>query len=466
LLLFKVFGLRAWIPNALLVAMGTLMTYIVLAISKKVISGWVAYLPALMFPTLAMRAGLDGTHHWYSSLCSMAAILVVTKKRNPTRLLFAGALCGVAAFFTQSRGAVAALGLAAFLLWEAGQEKQRWGELLRREVCLLGSFAGTLAVALDYFIWKVGLRALVYCIAVFPARYYPADPANTPRIYMALPPLLLAWRDLPAFAAWIFMHALIPFVYPLFLVRYRHEARFMPPEQRQRLMLLSFTGTFLFLGIASAPGWLRLCAVSMPGLILAAWMVSQPNKFAYSVTRFFAGVCVLFVIFGPLKMQRNRVYFQSLPVGRLAWLHERDFDVAEWLRKQTQPSDYFFSGMNRDLYFPLCLRDPAKVPFVLPGAYTRPEQVQNVIDGLEKYSVRYVLWEPRLAQRHPVGDNLQPLREYLSKSYHVAHRFISSDEIWERNSLAQLEMESPTVKLATTGRVHGREGAQGTTPRK
>src|SRR5260370_25575323 len=94
LLLFKVFGLRAWIPNALLVAMGTLMTYIVLAISKKVISGWVAYLPALMFPTLAMRAGLDGTHHWYSSLCSMAAILVVTEKRNPTRLLFAGALCG------------------------------------------------------------------------------------------------------------------------------------------------------------------------------------------------------------------------------------------------------------------------------------------------------------------------------------------------------------------------------------
>ena len=268
---------------------------------------------------------------------------------------------------------------------------------------------------------------------LFPALYYRADPPNQFQIYMALPPQLSAWSHVPTFAAWLFMHALIPFVYFLFLVRYWRVGRALAPEQRGRLMLLNFTGIFLFLGIATAPGWTRLSSISMPGLILLVWLVNQSSKLGLIMTRSFAGVALMFAVFAPLKLQRTHMYHQDLPAGRLAWSHEADYEVARWLQERTEPWDFFFGGANRDFFFPLYLQDPAKVPFVGANAYTRPDHVQDLVESLERFHVRYVLWQPMLAREHGKGDNLQPLREFLSKNYHVAHTFISSDEILERD---------------------------------
>ncbi|MBI4165586.1 MAG: hypothetical protein HY508_07625 [Acidobacteria bacterium] len=429
---FTLFGMRAWIPNALLLLVGVTITYFVLAISKKVINGWVAYLPALMFPTLAMRTALDGTHHWYSSMFAMAGILAVIERRNPVRIAMAGTLFGLATFFTQSRGVVAALGLSAFLLWEAREKEAGWAELVKQELWLLSAFAGTLAALLAYFVWMVGLRTLVQSIVVFPALYYRADHANTFWIYMAYPPPLSAWSHIPAAAVWLFMYTLIPFVYFLFLVRYRREARALAPEQRGRLMLLNVTGIFLFLGIATAPGWTRLSSVCMPGLILMVWLISEPTRFGRAVTGLLAAVTCLITVLAPLKLQRRSMYFQEVPAGRVAWSHDYEYEVARWLQNHTQPGDFFFGGFYRDYYFPLYLQNPARVPFVVPNAYTRPDQVQDLIANLDKFRVRYVLWQPMQNRQSP-GSNLQPLREYLSQTYHVVQRFSYLNEIWERN---------------------------------
>jgi hypothetical protein len=120
--LFKLFGVRAWIPNATLLLLGVIMAWLSCVISRHLISGVSVMLPALLFLTFAYRFWLDGTHHWFSITAVMAALAVVIKERNPSRLAMAGAFCGLALCFTQLRGAVAVLSLAVFLVWESGRK--------------------------------------------------------------------------------------------------------------------------------------------------------------------------------------------------------------------------------------------------------------------------------------------------------------------------------------------------------
>ena len=86
--------------------------------------------------------------------------------------------------------------------------------------------------------------------------------------------------------------------------------------------------------------------------------------------------------------------------------------------------------------FALGLGDPAQVPFVTTTEYTRPQQVHNVINGLEKHQVRFVVWYAGLnlpdSPRNS-HDNLGPLRAYLRQHYHIAKSFATSDMILERN---------------------------------
>ncbi len=86
--------------------------------------------------------------------------------------------------------------------------------------------------------------------------------------------------------------------------------------------------------------------------------------------------------------------------------------------------------------FALGLGDPAQVRYVTTTEYTRPEQVQKVIEGLEKHRVRFVCWYPGLNLPDSTGkgsDNLGPLRAYVRSHYHLVKTFATSDVILERN---------------------------------
>ena len=105
--------------------------------------------------------------------------------------------------------------------------------------------------------------------------------------------------------------------------------------------------------------------------------------------------------------------------------------------ERTHPSEYFLEGDWPSLYFLLGLRDPASVPFLSNTDYTRPEQVADVVESLERHRVRFVLWSLRLDLHDPRdpagGDHLGPLRAYLRAHYHVAKSFANGEWIWERN---------------------------------
>jgi hypothetical protein len=78
--------------------------------------------------------------------------------------------------------------------------------------------------------------------------------------------------------------------------------------------------------------------------------------------------------------------------------------------------------------------NPSRVDYVTPFAFTRPEQVLNVIESLEAQKVRLVSWYPGLEDLTDTkGNSLAPLRRYLASHYHVAEHFASGHTILERN---------------------------------
>ncbi len=436
--LFKLFGPRAWIHSASLLLLGVSFIWLSIVISKQLMSGASALLPGLLFLTLAYRFWLDGTHHWFSALAAIAALAVVVKERNPARLAVAGALCGLALCFTQLRGVVAVLGLAVFLLWECRRQGLGWHSLLRNEGSLFGTFFATVVAFNIYFVWKIGLKRFLDCTVIFGIKYYPAfTEGNSLRIYFADLPNLHPWYpQLPRVGAYLFIHGILPLVYLLFFARYWREVRDRPGELWDRLMLLNIMGLFLFLGIAPAPNWLRLCSVSLPALILLVWLVNSPGKLHQEISRLLWAAALMLAIFEPLSRQVHwRAYLDASP-GRTAFLNPEDYHKQLWIFQRTSRSEFLFEAEFPRMYFTLGLRNPAAVPFLTPTDYTRPEQVQEVVGALEKHRVRYVLWSVWLDlrdDRNPAGDHLGPLRAYLRTHYRVVKTFPDFEQVWERD---------------------------------
>lgn len=435
--LFKMLGLRAWIPAIVLLLLGFSLTWLISAISKHIMRGWAAFLPGILFLTFAFRNGLDGTHHWFSVLAAMAALRIVLTRRTTMRWAAVGGLCSLALFFTQMRGLAVILGFTVFLLWEhyAIRENRSW--LLRRLASMLTAFVATTVMSNAYFVWKAGLQRFIEDTVLFGVRYYSAyDKANTLKVYLYSPPGLHPWYALPLVAVYFFIHALFPLVYVLFFARYYRQRRSSSGEPWNRLMLVSIVGLSLFLGVAPAPSIFRLCTVSPPAMILVVWLGTSQTKLDCVLGRLLWAFTLLLVVIEPLAVQRHWRGYLDLPWGRTAFESLSVYARYKWVAQHTQPSDFFFEAEWPDLYVPLALRNPSEAPYVTATDYTRPEQVANVIESLDKNRVRFVHWSVELDvlfADEPAGDHLWPLRKYLRNHYHVVQTFRDADQIWERN---------------------------------
>jgi hypothetical protein len=214
----------------------------------------------------------------------MGAIVVLIAKRSPARLAAAGALCGLATLLTESRGVVAILAFATFLLQECRAKKLGLSWLLKAEMYFLATSLPTALPPIAYLVWKVGLGRFIWCPVVFLMKYWSEWYWGTFAVYMATPPSFPLWLMPPALLAWLFIYALIPFVHVLFLVRYYRQTRAHPDEPWDRLMLVNTDGIFLFLGIAFSPVWFRLISVAPPGMILLAWLIKSSKRLPRTLT--------------------------------------------------------------------------------------------------------------------------------------------------------------------------------------
>ena len=438
LMLFKLLGPQLWIPSVMLVLLGVSLAGVGHLLSRQVVMGPNALLPSLLFVSLGFTSELDPNHHWYSMLAVLAAVAVVIVHRNFKRLALAGALCGLATFFTQNRGVVAALGFGVFLIWQHLAQKRDWRWLLRAELCFFATFFATISASLAYFISRVGLKRLLECVVVFPLKYFGQWFWQNPSVYMTEVPSFSGWLEWPALGIFLFIHGLIPLVYLLFLVRYLRDRRTHPDEPWDRLMLINIIGLFLFLGIASAPNWFRLCSVSIPALILLIWLLKSEAGIARVIATMLWVVGVLVLVAQSIMTQTSWQGYLETPVGSTVFLDPDRYDKFRWLAKRTRPGDFFYQADDVDLYFPLGLRNPAAVYFLTPSGFTRPDQVQNAAEALEMHQVRFVVWSAWLDVSRPENkgkDHLSPLRAYVRQHYHLVRTFPGPDlhEAWERN---------------------------------
>lgn len=433
MIFFTLFGVRAWIPQATLLVLGTAAFLLTTFISRKVIAGNLSFLPGLLYLALPFSSYLDATHHWFSMVAIAAALAVVMENRSLARVAAAGFLLGIATFFTQS-SILVLLGFVTFLLWEQSQRKEPWSLLLKKESILVVSYLATVAASVAYFVWTAGLRMFLHFTLVFVIKYYPADWFNNWHVYLTGRPQLhvwTSWIDLPAF---VLIHLAVPFIYIAFSIGVLKSKH--PSPTLDRLMLINLTGVFLFLSVATAPAYSRLYVVSMPALILLICSLnSLPKIRSLSISSLWATVLVLFIA-RPLVTQIRWKAFLDLPTGRTAFVEPVFYDKCEWMSERTRPFDYFFG--DHLIAFVLRLRNVSPVPFLRPTDYTRPEEVQATIRGLEIYKAPFVSWykgldATRKDGRHFQGDHLAPLRLYLRDHYHVAHTSSNGDQIWQRN---------------------------------
>ena len=431
--LFKIFGVRAWIPNVMAMVLGVGLTGLTVMISRKVLQGVSVFLPGLVFLTFSYRLQLEATHHWYSALAVLVALAVVIEARSPERLAVAGALCGVASFFTQTRGAMAVLGLSVFLLWEARNRKSSTRTLLQGELILLSGFLVTAAALYAYFIDLAGLARVVDCTVVFLLKYSTAIRMNNWRGYLAYCPVYRPWYRLPNLAAWSFMMVFQPVVYLLCLRQYLRksaESAGCPQTPWDRWMLLYLVGLFLLFGTARAPNLQRLTADSFPALILLVWLMESAGRFSRAIRRAIWGAALASALLTPLSSQfLYSPHYVDLPAGRTALFDLDRADMLEWLLHRTRPGDYFL-GISA-LNFYLRLRDISGVPFLTTTDFTRPEQVRRIIEALERHQVQFVEWDTDLhsTSAGPGGDHLGPLRDYLREHYRVA-KTSRHQEVW------------------------------------
>lgn len=435
-LLFRTFGVREWIPEAMLVVLGTLIPWLSFRICRKLMTGPAVFLPGLLFVTMPFAGYLDATHHWYSTVAATAAIVVLMEKRTAARLAWAGFFWGLATCFAQSM----ILGLVAtgiFVVWEARQDARGARALRKQEASMFAAYAVTLVALTGYIVWKVGFHRFFSETVVFVLKYYPADRFNSWSAYFISRPslheLLGGWTPWLGLPAYFLIHLLLPLIYVAVFYRYGKGSRDANGQEWKRLMLVAGIGLGMLLTVASAASSERLYTVSLPALILLVWFLDVlADRGQIFVRALWALVAVLAVL-EPLAVQTKANRQMDLPTGRTAFVDSVSYEKTRWVSERTQPGDYFFG--DQSVSFALRLRNPGRVEFVRPTDYTRPEQVADLIRGLEAHQVKFVSWYPGLDGRgfDPRRDHLGPLREYMGAHYHVAVRFANGDKIWERD---------------------------------
>ena len=389
--------------------------------------GQSALLATIFFLVIVYGKLLNGTHHWFSALAIMGAIKISMGATKPARTLAAGALLGLASFFTQTHGAVALLAFISFLTLTWRRSKQAWVDLLRNEGLLLLGYTVALLLLDAYFIATIGFRRLWYFQVTF-VRQYVVHASQG--VYLGLPERL-SWPGLPSLCQYLVVYILLPVIYPLTLWRCWRE-RQNTSFSWERITLLSTVGIFLLAEVAFSLNWLRVFAVSFAAIILLFWNAHQAGMIRRST------IVLLWVGFACIALRQTRAIYAHerstvrLPGGDVV-VTPQAYEKLLWTVLHTTPGQFFFQADGAGIYLPLRLRNPSWLDGIAPGEETRPEDITGVIQQLEGKRVQFVLWRPRLDSTESSQDPLIPLRTYLHSKYTRFRTFADGDTVWERN---------------------------------
>lgn len=412
--LFRCFGIQLWLVHLTLCLTLVGITLLVYALSRTILAGSTAFLPALVFLVVCQRTSLDGAHHWYSTLLVLLAVNLVARARNLVGIATAGVCLGLACVFTSTRGASVAMGIALFFLWKHHNLRTAAKPI----TVLFAPAAFVFTFVLAGYAHAAGVRRLYESLIVFPLHFYPAGAANGPSVYFdewtAILPL--SPRSLLYFALWLALNVAVPLTFIAFAMYYSslNAIERRSDRQKENLVLCAFAGGFALLAVASAPSAPRMnCAAAFAYILLTAMVCRNVRHRSIK-----AALAVVFCI-GAAELAAavaRPVYVLHGPRGLIAYLHRSDFEWSSFIAERALPGDRLFGDTQLNVL--LGLPNPTAVPWVEPNGYTRPEQVADVVRALSNKPTQFVIWSDDMDQYSGPDDNLQPLRVYLKSHYH------------------------------------------------
>jgi hypothetical protein len=427
-LLIKLFGVYNWLPGLVMDCLAAVIVFLTTVMAARLMAGPAIALPGLLLTGIILPGSLDATHHWFSTLAALAGVLVMLDGITFRRIVAAGALCGVAACYTQTAGAAVVAAFVAYLVWKGRREKVPAGEWVRKCLLLCVAAAVVFAIVNTYFIWAVGLRHWLFCVIVYPIRYFGAPTVNNWRI------VKVDFRWHRGFGKWIsfpLVYATVPLVYIIFAFDMYRRWKKGTNEPWDRPLLVALTGLALFLTVAPSPGVKRLSLVSPPAMVLLAWLLNRPGRIASRLKVMLGGLAVAVAIAASIYNQTRWRAYLDLPAGRTAFWYPVDYDEYRWLVAHTHPGQYFFGA--QPMYVPLHLLNPTAVEGFDPSEYTRPEWVLAGVQALRMHLVPLIILRGSDSYLRDTGSpHLDPFRNYLRQNYRLTRTFPNGDDVWER----------------------------------
>src|SRR5260370_18878937 len=158
-LLIKWFGIQMWVPNLLMASLAGLTALLITLITSRLMRGAIIVFPCLLLASFILLASTDATHHWFSTIAILAALLVIMDGTTLPRIAAAGALSGFAACFTQTKGAMAVAAIVVYLASYARRHDEALSnDGWRKSLLLCGVATGGFEAVNVYFIQAAGFR--------------------------------------------------------------------------------------------------------------------------------------------------------------------------------------------------------------------------------------------------------------------------------------------------------------------
>jgi|HubBroStandDraft_5_1064220.scaffolds.fasta_scaffold16486_2 hypothetical protein len=429
---FTLLGSRIWIPNLIVLLLGVILCWLCFYIARSIMKPAQAALAAALVMVLDYGKMINGTHHWFSVLAVMGALAVLLKATTPARIVIAGTLLGAASFFTQTRGAIAALGVAGFLIWDRLQTQTKESDAthIKRLLLLFLPLAAAWLALSSYFIAKVGFWQLWYFQVTYVLRYV----ASSSDPIVGSPGILALLRTRDGFE-YLLVYCALPIIYAASLWTCRKGSRDASRADVKGIVLLTLVGSMMFLEVAQSPNSIRLYCVATPGIILfvrllAVGLTSPARR--YAAVMIWTGL-ILVAAHQSWSRHLQQAMVLDLPAGRVATTPITGGKLA-WLTRHTTPGQFLFEARWVDVYLPLALRNPVFTDMLEGGHKSRDEFVDLSIRQLEAQRVQYIIWSPRLeSPAYPFAK----FHEFLIERYRRVLAFPDQDEVWELKSLPE-----------------------------
>lgn len=431
---FKLFGPHTWVPNLVTLLLGTSLSWMTLHLARRIMPRAWADLTTILFVVFIYARWLDATHHWFSLFAILLAIRVVLPERSPSRLAIAGALIGVAAFFTQTAGAAAWLAFAVTLFYEHTSAASRPSMAQKQASLLLPTVLAWYLLSAQT-LYHVGWHTLWYFQFTFPQLYELRVDDNPIAVLLRNFPHKISFLDIENVIFYLLLVCTTPVALCLLLwKRLRNHAE--PQSDRPTIVLLATVGLLLMATVVTRPTWIRLYADFLPSLIVLFAMLALPLRRRPHLSRLLiVALWSAAILSGLRQTMLNRATYNSiasLPAGKIA-LQQQDVEEFRFLAEHTHPGELFFQAFGVYLYLPLALNSPVYMDYLRQSSVTRPEFLANAIHELETNHVRYVALRPAadITFSQAESHHLDPLFSWVEAHYTLVQRFSNNEELWE-----------------------------------